>query len=43
MKWKCDNGVYYILFEDSEINKLKKGGVYTLKTKKDELIVIKRK
>lgn len=43
MKWTFDNGIHYALFTDNEIDELKKGGLYTLRTKKDELIVIKRK
>lgn len=41
MKWNFNNEVHSLAFTDDDFNKMKKGGVYTVKTRKQELIVIK--
>ena len=42
MKWEFNNGVHSLEFTDEDFDKMKKGGIYTVKTRKQELIVVKR-
>ena len=42
MKWTHHNGVHELSLSHPDITELKKGAVITLKTEKDELIIIKR-
>ena len=41
MKWNFNNGVHSLEFTDDDFNKMKKGGLYTVKTRRQELIVVK--
>ena len=41
MNWKFDNGIHLLEFTTDDLDKMKKGGIHTIKTRKQELIVIK--
>ena len=42
MKWTCYNSIHELDLSHRDITELKKGAIITLKTEKDELIIVKR-
>ena len=42
MKWKCLNGVYELSFSTDDFYEMKCGGIFTVKTKSGDLIVVRR-
>ena len=42
MKWKLDADIYVLEFNTDDLYKLKTGGVYTIRTKEQALIIVKK-
>jgi hypothetical protein len=41
MNWDFNNGVHSLEFTTDDFNKMKNGAIYTIKTRRQELIVVK--
>lgn len=42
MKWKLDADIYVLEFNTDDLHVLKTGGIYTVRTKEQALVIIKR-